>query len=217
MTNVNLRAYVSSVKLLEAEIEDWVTARCHRLVAEKELVEAGVPPTNHITSIGRREATAKEELRRRLALLTATETNIRAEIDARIEATKATGIDLGLVRVTRDLDLDAVERATLLLCFAQTVGVSTVEPLDRVGPYGLGIGDVSPDLVANFCELGFADRVGLRLYFGAEGRLVREGLVTVDLGHSAFPSDWPSASLRLTNKGFSALTGLQVPADGAEA
>ena len=211
MTDLHARPFANSIELLQAEIEGWVTARSHRLVAEKELVEAGVPPTNHITSIGRREATAQEELRRRLALLTATETNIRAEIDSRIEATEATGIDLGLVRTCREHDLDDVERNALLLCFVQAVGGSAVEPLEGVGLYGFG--DVSPDLLGRYSELDFAERLSLRVRFAGDGRLVRAGLVAVDVGRTAYPADWPTASLKLTSKGFTALTGVQLPGD----
>ena len=216
MTEQGKRPFASSIDLLQAEIEGWVTARCHHLAAKKELAEAEAPPTFNITAIGREEATAHEEMRRRIAKLAVAEANIRVEIDARIEASKDSGIDLGLIRTCRDHGLDDVERAALLLCFTQTVGVYAVEPLERVGPYGFGIGDICPDLLARYCELPFREKVGLRLRFGAEGRLVRAALVGVDVGRTAFPADWPTASLKLTTKGFNALTGLQVPGDDDE-
>jgi hypothetical protein len=216
VTQQRKRPFANSIELLQAEIEGWVTARCHHLAAKKELTEFDAQPTLNITMIGREEATAHEELRRRIAKLAVAEANIRAEIDSRIEATKGTGIDLGLGRVCREFDLDDLERAALLLCFVQTVAVYAVEPLERVGPYGFGIGDICPDLLARYCELPFHEKVGLRLRFGAEGRLVRAGLIAVDLGRTAFPADWPTCSLKLTNKGFSALTGLQVTGDEAD-
>ena len=215
MTQEHHISYANSIELLKDEIEGWMTARCHHLAAKHELAEAAVPTTRNITVLGREDVTAREELRRRIAILAVEEADIRAEIDARIEATKATGIDLSLVRLCRELDLDPVERATLLLTFAPTLGERAIEPLEQIGLYRFGI-DPSISLVAQFCELTFADRVGLHMRFGAEGRLVREGLIAVDVGRSAFPADWPSASLKLTNQGFAALTGLQVPGDDAE-
>lgn len=206
----NHRPYANSIELLQAEIEGWIVARSHRLLAEKDLAEAQVPATAKITVVGRGEPTATEELHRRLALLRVAEAHIRAEIDARIDASKATGIDLGLVRVTRDLDLDDVERSVLLLTVIQAIGADVAEPLERFSSFSFGFGDVPLTLVAQFCGVNFAERVGLRLRFCAEGRLVGAGLVVVDLGPSAYPSDWPSASLRLTTKGFNELTGLQV-------
>jgi len=213
MPTLNPRPYANSIDHLRDEVEGWVTARCHHLAAKKELAEAEVPPTGNISVVGRGEATATEELRRRIVQLAVAEANVRAEIDARIAVTEATGIDLCLVRTCRDHGLDDVERACLLLTLVQTVGVYAVEPLERVGPYGFGIGDICPDLLARYCELPFSEKVGLRLRFGAEGRLVRAGLVVVDVGRTAYPADWPSASLKLTTKGFNALTGLQVPGE----
>lgn len=216
MTTSNIRSFANSIELLQAEIEGWVTTRCHRLAAQKELDEAQTPPSGHIAVVGRDEPTANEELRRRIAQLAVAEGNVRAEIDARIEATKATGIDLGLVRTCRDHDLDDVERAALLLGLTQTYAVYAVEPLERIGAYGFGIGDITPDLLARYCELPFHEKVGLRLRFGAEGRLVRAGLIAVDIGRTSYPADWPTASLKLTSKGFNALTGLQVPGEDAD-
>ena len=109
-----------------------------------------------------------------------------------------------------------MERACLLLCFTQTYGVYAVEPLERVGAYGFGIGDVTPDLLGRYCGLPFDEKVGLRLRFGGEGRLVRAGLVAVEVGQTSFPADWPTASLKLTTTGFNALTGLQVPGEDSD-
>ncbi len=216
MTAPHVRPFANSIELLQAEIEGWVTTRCHRLAAQKELAETQSPPTGRISVVGRDEPTANEELRRRIAQLAVAEANIRAEIDARIEATEAAGIGLGLVRTCRDHSLDDVERACLLLCFTQTYGVYAVEPLERVGAYGFGVGDATLDLLARYCELPFHEKVGLRLRFGAEGRLVRAGLVVVDVGRTSYPADWPSASVKLTTKGFNALTALQVVDEDAD-
>lgn len=69
MTTLNPRPYANSIDHLRDEIEFWVTARCHHLAAKKELAEAEVPPTCNISVVGRGEATATEELRRRIAQL----------------------------------------------------------------------------------------------------------------------------------------------------
>ena len=205
--------FANSIDLLEAELTGWVEARCGRLAAEKSLSDLKNEDGSRITVVGEVEDTANEELRRRIRLFVAAEDNVRSNLDARIAATSLAGIKLGLVQVCDQCGLDAVERTTLLLSFCQTVGVYFVD-FDRVGPYGFGICDISPDLVARFCELDFTERVRLRQRFGAEGRLVREGLVAVDMGRSSFPSDWPTASIKLTSRGFTALTGLPVPSVG---
>ena len=210
MTQADHRSYPNSIELLQDEVEGWLTARCRHLAAKNELAEATVPSTRNISVVGREDVTAREELRRRIAKLAVEEAAIRAEIDSRIAATKETGIDLGLVRVCRELDLDSVERSMLLLAFTPTLGERAMEPLEQIGLYRFAI-DPTPSLVAQFCELSFPERVGLPRYFGAEGRLVRAELIAVEVGVTAFPSDWASATVRLTNKGFAALTGLQVP------
>jgi hypothetical protein len=203
------RPYSNSIDHLQDEVLGWLPTRCHLVAVERELAEATTPPTLNLSVVGREEMTSPEELRRRVAQLALGEAKVRAEIDARIEATLATGLELGLTRVCRELGLDQVERATLLMTFVRAVDVSTAEPLEKLSAWGFG--DVTPDLVARFCELPFADRIGLRNYYGADGRLVREGLITVVLGRTAYPADWPSCGLKLTNKGFTALTGLQLP------
>ena len=208
------RPYATSIEHLREELEGWVTARCFHLAAQKELAAAEAPPTGRITVVGQREPTASEELRRRIAKLAAIEDQSRALIDARIEATKAVGTDLGLDRLCKEYDLDRVERTALVLCFCRTVPGFAVEPLEQIGLYG--INDVTIDFLARFCDLDFTAAVGLRLAFGAEGRLVQAGLVAVDLGYSAGPSDWPSASLHLTTRGWSAVTGIRLPADTDE-
>ena len=196
---------------LQAEIEGWMTARCLHVAARKQLAEAGVSANRNITVVGHEDMTACEELRRRIAKLAVGEADIRAEIDARIAATKAVGTDLALERLCREHDLDSMSRATLLLCFSRTVPGGVAEPLEQIGLFGFN--EVTLDLVARFCELDFAERVGLRLVCGAEGRLVRAGLVTVGLGYTAGPGDWPSASLGLTATGWSAMAGLPLTAD----
>ncbi len=133
MTQADHRPYANSIELLQAEIEGWMTARCRHLAAQNELAEAGVPTRRNITVVGREDVTAREELRRRIAKLAVEEADIRVEIDARIEATEETGIDLGLVRVCRELELDAVDRATLLLAFTPTLGERAIEPLEQIG------------------------------------------------------------------------------------
>lgn len=55
-----------------------------------------------------------------------------------------------------------MERAALLLALFQTVGVYAMELLERVGPYGFGIGDICPDLLVRYCELPFHQKVGVR-------------------------------------------------------
>ena len=82
MTTLNPRPYTDSIDHLRDEVEGWVTARCHHLVAKKELAEAEMPPIGNISVVGRGEATATEELRRRIARLAGW---LAGEIHARAE------------------------------------------------------------------------------------------------------------------------------------
>ncbi len=138
----------------------------------------------------------------------AEEEELRASIDARIAATEAAGVNLGLQQVVREHDLDDADRSTLLLALVPCVGTHAADPLERVGGYAL-TGCVCAEVVARFCEFGFRERL-TRLRFDSTHKVVAAALIKGDLDDEASPGEWPTCSIKLTNKGFVALTGLPV-------
>jgi hypothetical protein len=86
------------------------------------------------------------------------------------------------------------------------VGTHAADPLERVGGYAL-TGCVCAAVVARFCEFGFRERL-TRLRFDSIHKLVAAGLFTGDLDDDAAVGEWPTCSIKLTAKGFAALTGL---------
>ena len=186
----------------------WVGARCRHLAAIRDHEEDEQQHAHRPKSCCRRQNTAEAEVPATLATLKQYEDDVRTEIDARIAATEAAGVTLGLQVLVRELDLDDADRSTLIMVLIPCLGTRATEPLERVGTFAQ-IGAIASEVVAAFCGFGFRDRL-CRLRFDSRHKLVRAGLVTADTADDAPPGDWPNTSIKLTPKGFSAITGLSL-------
>ena len=205
IANMEHRPFTDDLDFLEHEVA-WVAAKCQTLAAVKDHEEDEKQHAHRPQSCCRRQNSAEGEVPEDLASLRQFEDDVRVEIDARIASTEAAGVSLGLKKLVRDLDLDDADRSTLILALIPCLGTRATEPLERVGTYAL-VGGIASEVVAVFCGFGFRDRL-CRLRFSSEHKLVRAGLVTADTADDADPGDWPNTSIKLTAKGFTALTGL---------
>lgn len=202
--------YRSPAEHLEDEVR-WVRARCfwlaEKLKAQQEadkqalgLVpaeQAGVPP----------------DTKRRLTLLAASEVNIRAAIDGRLQATRAAGIALGFDTICTEFDLDAVDRNAVLLCAIPPLGFELGEVLGTIAAFGYAIMSVTPETVAIFSGLDLAGRIDLRRRLGPDGKIVRGGVVKIEMPRSEEMQDFPGASLFIQAAAFWQIVGLAPDSD----
>jgi len=204
---MNHRPFTDSLDHLEHEVA-WVEARCRHLAAVRDHEDDDQQHAHRSKSCCRRRNSAEGEVPQNLASLKQFEDDVRFEIDARIAATEAAGVTLGLQVLVRELDLDAADRNTLILCLIPCLGSRATDSLEKIGTYAL-VGGIASEVVAVFCGFGFRDRL-CRLRFSTGHKLVRAGLVTADTADDSPPGDWPNTSIKLTSTGFTALTGLSL-------
>ncbi len=201
----DITPFADDLDFLEAEIA-WVTLRSTRLAQMQQQRDDAASTRHRAPTLGRPKNTAEVQVPADLDAMQAEEQALRASIDARIAATEASGVALGLRRLVRDFDLDETDRSTMLLALVPTVGTHASDPLERVGGYAL-TGCVSAEVVARFCEFGFGDRLR-RLRFDSNHKLVAAALIKGDLDDAAAAGEWPTCSIKLTAQGFAAVTGL---------
>jgi len=202
---MNHRPFTDSLDHMEHEVA-WISARCRRIAAEREHEEDELQHAHRAKSCCRRQNSAEGEVPANLATLKQFEDDVRFEVDARVAATEATGVTLGLQQLVRELELDEADRNTLILALIPCLGSRATDSLEKIGTYAL-VGGIASEVVAVFCGFGFSERLR-RLRFSTEHKLVRAGLVTSDTADDAAPGEWPNTSIKLTPKGFTALTGL---------
>ncbi len=201
----DINPFNDDLDLLEHEIA-WVAMRSKRLAAIKEQAEDQRSTRQRSPTWGSANNTAEVQIPADLDAALAEDQTLRATIDARIRATEASGATLGLRVLVQRHDLDEADRNTMLLCLVPCVGSRATDPLERIGGYGLP-GCISAEVVARFCELSVRERLS-RHRFDSSHKLIAAGLMQGDLDDDASPGEWPTNSIKLTNKGFTALTGI---------
>ncbi len=199
--------FADDLEFLKQEIA-WVTIRSTRLAAIEDQLEDAESTRHRSPTWGKRKNTAEVEVSSDLDAMLAEEQAFRSALDARIEATEAAGITLGLQHLVREHDLDDADRSTLLMCLMPCIGSRAAAPLERVGGYAL-TGYVSAEIVARFSEFGFGDRLR-RLRFDSQHKLVQAKLIKGQLDDDADAGEWPTCSIALTNRGFATMTRLPV-------
>ena len=202
-----VQPFAHDAEYLEAEVE-WVKARCRYLGARITADQEADDEPMGIADADDRQHGASDETRRKVALFETAEATLRDTIDARLDATRDAGITLGLDRVCDHNRLDDLERQVLLLATVPALGLELAEVLGNVGTFGFAIMSVTPELIAVFCGLDLAGRLGLRYHFGPTGKLVTGGLIDVDIPCGERVQDFPVASLFVTEKAFNQIVGL---------
>ena len=199
--------FASDTDYLEAEI-GWVKARCRHLGARITADQEADDERVGLADADDPQRGVSDATRRKVALFATAEATLRDTIDARLDATRDAGVTLGLDRVCDQHGLDDLERQTLLLTTLPALGLELAEVLGNVGTFGFAVMSATPELVAVFCGLDLAGRLGLRYHFGPTGKLVTGGLIDVDLPCGERLQDFPVASLFVTDRAFNQIVGL---------
>ena len=195
--------FTSAIELLELEVRA-VVARCERIGIARDLAE---DDRHHSLRglVGDVQRTADEEQRRRLAAARAAEQAAQEELEARRKATRQAGVVLGLDALCAAHDLTDQDRTMLVLAALPAISREMGSHLDRLATHGWSA--ATPEVVAAYLELNFARRIELRRRLRADALMLKHGLVTVDLGRTCDPADWPGAEIRLTAKAWATLIG----------
>ena len=184
----------------------WLHARASRVIAQREAnVEVSA---RSLRVVGKPADCCVERLN-------VDEDLLRRTLDAKLEARRAMGQPLPLDKLCGDHDLGPTERMAILLAVLPCISVEASEVLGEIGPNGFAIGSPSPEILARVLELEVRGTMELRRTFASDSPLMVAGLVEIDLGRDGMPDDFPTAAIRMTSKGWTALTGL--PAGDEEA
>lgn len=205
---MNALPYEDDLTYMQDELA-WVEARCRRVGAELDLRRLEGGTTDDAEPPHRRgsETASPRKLRDRRRLSGSQEITLRDEIDARLEATRAAGRDLALPRLAEQCGLDAFERTVLLLgcapCFSQRF--DEVFGLMEKDHFESGL---TVELAFAFCELPWAERVDRRQAFSKAGALIRNDLMSLNVGaRFSSPKDLLMAEVLITTRTFSYVVG----------
>jgi hypothetical protein len=66
---------------------------------------------------------------------------------------------------------------------------------------------VTVDAVATYLDLDFAEGIALRQRMRAGAPLLKHGLLSVELGRTCDPQDWPTAEIKITRRAWAAMIG----------
>jgi len=205
------KPFENNASYIESEIQ-WLTARTSRLAAEQELREAERDVSIHGTRVGRRhKPVAADEARRVATIYRAKEDKLRADIDARIDATRKAGTVLGLVKLSEQHGLSSHERLALLLAVVPTLGERLMnEVAGKLDAYVVNQPSVEMLIILTESE-SVEDRLAVRAMFDSpEVPLVKHGLISMDFHtREASPADLPGAQFSLNADAFNTIVGLR--------
>jgi len=203
--------YTNNGEYLDAEL-GWLAVRAKRLGVERRQRERAIDSSpKDETVVGEEPLVLDDELVRRGAALKVREASLRAEIDARLAATRAAKGDtfLGLDRLCAENGLGPDERLVLLVALAPVAGdeVGQMTTGEVAGSYF-----ISPtcETVVSFLDArGIFQRVKYRALFEPRAPLIKGGLITCDYGRKAKAAeDVLDARIRLTTTALDVLVGL---------
>lgn len=209
--------YTSDLDYLSHELL-WVDARARRIAAQRTAValETGVEEEPNYGPRHREPldaATARLRAGHALKL----ETQVRAAIDTRLEATRQShrdnqGLQLALDRLCELHHLDDFERTVLILGAAPGFSSAFEQVWEQVG--GDRLRSLCVEVVFAFAEVGFAERIQRRRSFVMQAPLLQGDLIQVGYhGRLPSPQQFLQMDIELTHWCFSALVGRQDLAD----
>lgn len=180
--------YTTDLLYLQDELA-WIEARVRRLSLTRKIQES-------------EEAPSPARLAR-LASRRAMEDRLRQNIDERCAVSPPTALD----RLCAALELTTFERLVLLLAAAPCCSRRFEDIFGMLDKDGAP-NTLTVEVVFNFAELPFNERIRHRSAFSPSSALVREDLVVVDMRQrTVAPRDLLMADLELTGRAFSFLIG----------
>lgn len=196
------KPYSDNLEYLQHELE-WIKTRCNRMIAERkieDLTGESDRPNWH-----QHDPDALPGLETRRDKLRQLETSMRQALDARLEMTRETSVELALDELCKLYDLNDFERTIVLMAVAVAFSRRFEE---LYGEMQYSFHALTIEVVFNFCELPFAERITRRRAFARSGRLVQNDLISVAIATRMHaPEDLLSAHIQLSNRTFGFLVG----------
>ena len=195
------KPYENAIEYLEDELTKYLPIRASRIGYERTIKDLSSMPADDHT-IGEKQTVALKEAERRLHECRKEETEIRSEIDSRLEATRQAEVNdpgFSIDQLTGGLDKEA--RLILLALTSTAIGMGDTTFTD-LGTSFYGSAHVD-DLAAMMDVHSVADRLRLRrLLFDLAGL----DLVILDF-HSkkVTPEDFNTVGVSLSRRAFSAI------------
>jgi SpoVK/Ycf46/Vps4 family AAA+-type ATPase len=199
--------FESDLVYLQWEME-WIQARCKRIEAQRELsaVQRGKTSRAHPFSSRPHHGDPKT-LQLSLERLQKLESQLRAHVDARLEATRNQGVKLKMDELCERCHLSPFERSVVLLTLAPCFSEEFDAHLSNVVESGCAQ-QPTIDVVFAFNELSFEQRIKTRERFSSQSPLRTHDIITLDVGRRlSDPRDLLTASLSMTHPAFNYLLG----------
>lgn len=194
---------------LEAETA-WVRAKCVRIATTMKAERDAERPAGLASAEnGGLDTDVKQQIDR----LAAREDDLRNAIDARLQVTRAAGVELGFDALLTEFDADEIDRVIILLPTLPALGFEIGQILGEIAALGFAMMSITPETLAIFCGLDLAGRIDLRRRLGPTGKLVKGGVVAVDLPRSEQVQDFPAASVYIQPAAFRQIVGLDDPGE----
>lgn len=207
----------SDASFLDAAFS-WLASRVARLVAERRLRETlKDEKTGEDRTIGRVQRVSTDESRRQVVALLAKEKDLKANLDARHQATLD---DPNTPRLGIDVvseEAGGLGEEDRLFLIALLVPACSPRMSDEIYEGFNVYGSLN---TAHLIELldpqGVGDWLEARRHFRWDAPMIRQGFLTLDFpSRYANPEDFiGSTQVRLTAKAFSALTGVVFDVEG---
>ncbi len=210
MSDTNLKPFTSNAQYIEAETQ-YLAVRARRIEAEqheRQIVAGG--RSSDDCMVGTPERSAAEQNQHHLAALRQEEASLRQQIDARLAAhrTDSANPRLGLDDLCETYGLGPLERVLLLLT---TISALSKERADEVlDPVGWAYaGSVTVECGMRLMDARtMQERFDARMIVEPGAPLLREEMVSLDLGHRSFAEDRLSARVYLRSPTFRKIMGL---------
>ncbi|MFZ4578132.1 MAG: ATP-binding protein [Myxococcota bacterium] len=199
--------YPDDLTYLQDELR-WVRLRAERIHAEHKLSTVGLGEPPRGRRYGDDDDEPPEVLGRRVTSLRKVETDVRRGIDLHLNAHRAAGKPVALDRMADLYGLDAFERTVVLLAASTGFSSSFKDVWELVSPGGMS-SSLEVEVVFNFMELPWADRVRRRAVFSPAAPLCANHLVQVELsGRITAPEDLLRADVQIRQQTFAYLCGV---------
>jgi len=200
------KPYRDDLTYLDEELH-WIETHCRCLVTRKKLAAASNKVDDFDFASDRYNEDDPRQLKKRLKVLQADADDLREHIDGRLVAHREAGKSLALDAICEEYELDGFERTVVLLAAAPAFSRRFDEIYGETDSKGYSSG-LTVEVVFEFMELPFAERIDRRAAFAPGAKLVGCDLIKVEWGHRyTSPKDLLGTDIDITPRTFAAILG----------